>query len=59
VQLLELQKPRDLELGLGQGHISMYNTCRTTSMPNCVTPSSSNMEIWPFEIRVISTFRKA
>jgi len=28
--------PRDLDLGLGQGHISMYNTCRTTSIPDHV-----------------------
>jgi len=46
----------DLDLGSGQGHISMRNTYRTTSMPDHVTLASSSTEIWPFEIRVISTF---
>jgi len=27
----------DLDLGSGEGHISMHNTCSTTSMPNHVT----------------------
>jgi len=60
LQFLELQKPLDLnlDLGLGQGHISMHNTHRTTSTPNRVTLLSSNMEIWPFEVRVISTLRE-
>ena len=49
----------DLDLGSGQGHISMCNTYRTTSMPDHVTVASSSTEIWPFEIRVISTFREA
>jgi len=47
-----------LDLGSGQGHISMCNTYRTTSMPDHATVASSSMEIWPFEIRVISKFRK-
>jgi len=43
---------------LGQGHISIHNMCRTTSMPNHVTLSSSNTEIWPFKIRVILRFHE-
>jgi len=49
-QFSEVQKPRDLDLdlGLGQCHISMNNTCRTTSMPNHLTVAvaSSTSEIW-------------
>jgi len=48
----------DLDLGLGQGHISMHTTYRTTSIRDHVTLASSNTEIWPFESPVISTFRK-
>jgi len=42
--------------GWGQGHISMHNTCRTTTMPNHLTVASSTTEIWPFEFCEISTF---
>jgi len=56
----KVQKPRDLDcdLGSGQGHISMHNTCRTTSMPNLLTVASHTTEIRPFECREISTFRE-
>jgi len=46
------------DLGSGQGHTSMCNTYRTTSLPDHVTLSSSRPEICPFEIREILTFRK-
>jgi len=36
-QFSELQKPHDLDLGLGAGHISMHSTGRTTSIPNRVS----------------------
>jgi len=57
-QLSELQKPRDLDFGVGsgQGHTNMHNTCRTTSMPNHMTVASGSTEIWPFEFGEISTF---
>ena len=55
VQFLEVQKLRDLDLGLGQGHINIYSTCKTTSMPNHVTVASRTTEIWPFEFREILT----
>jgi len=55
LQLLELQKLRDLDLGSGQGHISMHNTCRTTKLPDHVTVVSRSTEIRPFEFREIST----
>jgi len=57
LQLLELQKLRDLDLhlGSGQGHTSMHNTCRTTKLPDHVTVFSSSTEIRPFEFREIST----
>jgi len=58
VQFSELQKLSDLDLGSGQGHISIHNTCRTTSIPNHVTAALCSTEIWPFEIRVISTLCK-
>jgi len=60
VQFSELQKVSDLDLDLvlGQGHINTRNTYRTTSLPDHVTVASSSTEIWPFEIRVISTFRE-
>jgi len=59
-QFSKLQKPRvfDLDFGSGQGHISIHNTCRTTSIHKRVALSSSNAEIWPFEIHVMSTFRE-
>ena len=57
-QFWEVQKSRDLDLdlGSGQGHISMHNTCRTTILPNHVTVFSRSTKIWPFEFREISTF---
>jgi len=57
-QFSEVQKPHDLDLGSGQGHISMHDTCRTTSMPNHLSVASRTAEIWPFEFREISTFRE-
>jgi len=54
-QLSEVQKPPDLDLGSGQGHIIIHSTCRTTSVPNRVTVASQATEIWPFEFREIST----
>ena len=41
--------PRDLDLGSGQGHISMHNTYGTTSRPNHVTvgvKQYGNMDLW-------------
>jgi len=57
-QLSEVQKPHDLDidLGSGEGHICMQNTCSTTSVPNSVTVASHSSEIWPFEFCEISTF---
>jgi len=56
-QLSEVQMVRDLDvdLGLGQGHINIHSTYRTTSMPKHVTVASRTMEIRPFEFREIST----
>ena len=48
----------DPDLVSDQGHISMHNTYRTTSIPDHVTLASSNTVIWPFENAVISTFRE-
>jgi len=58
LQFSEIQNPRDLDLDLGSGqsHISMHNACRPTNMSDRVTVASDSTEIWPFEIRVISTF---
>jgi len=52
-QLSEVQKPHDLDLdlGSGQGHISMHNTSSTTCVPSHVTVASRSTEIWPFEFR--------
>ena len=62
MQFWELQKVSDLDLdlGSGKGHISMRNTYMTTSVPDHARVASSNTDrpIWPFEIRVISTFRE-
>ena len=54
-QLSKVQMLRnlDLDLGSGQGHISMHNTY---SMPNRVTVASRSSKIWPFEFPEISTF---
>jgi len=56
--IFEVQKPCDLDLGSGQGHISMRNTCSTTCMPNHLTVASLSTETWPFEFREIWTFRE-
>jgi len=45
----------DLDLGWGQGHISIHNTCSTSSTPNRATVASRTTEIWPFEFREIPT----
>jgi len=60
VQFAEIDKVSDLDLdlGSGQGHISMRNTYRTTSVSDHVAVASSSTEIWPFEIHVMSTFRE-
>jgi len=50
-QLSEVQMLHDLDLGLGQGHITIHSTCRTTSMTNHVTVASHSTEIWPFKFR--------
>jgi len=47
-QLSEVQMLHDLDLGSGQGHINIHNTCRTTSLPNHVTVASRITEIWPY-----------
>jgi len=59
-QLSEIQMLRDLnlDLGWGQGHINIYSTYRTSSMPNRVTLASRTTEIWPFQCREIWTFGK-
>jgi len=59
-QLSEVQMLRhiDPDLGLGQGHISMHNTCSTTSMPNHLSVASRTTETWIFEFREISTLRE-
>jgi len=56
-QLSEVQMvcDLDLDLGSGQGHISIHSTCRTTSIPKHVTVASRTAEIRPFEFREIST----
>ena len=56
MQFAENEKVSDLDLLSAQGRISMHKTYRTTSVPDHVTVASSSTEIWPFEIRVISTF---
>jgi len=55
----ELQKVSDLDpdIGSGQGHIGIHNTCRTTSIFNHLTIASRTTDIWSFEFREISTFR--
>jgi len=44
-QLSEVQMVRDLDLGWGQGHISIHSMCRTTSVPKDVTVASRTTEI--------------
>jgi len=53
VQFSELQKLSDLDLGSRQ----VTSAC-TISVPDHVTVASSNTDIWPFEVRVLSTFGK-
>ena len=36
-QLSEVQMLRDLDLGSGQGHVSIHSMCRTTCVLNHVT----------------------
>ena len=57
-QLSEVQMLRDLDLdlGWGHGHIIIYGTCRTSSVPNHVTVALCSTEIWLFEFRELSTF---
>jgi len=57
VQFLELQNPRNLDLGSGPDHISMHSTYDTISTLDHVTLTSSNTETWPVEFRIIWTFR--
>jgi len=40
---------RDLDLGSGQGHISIHSTYRTTSVPNHIPVASRTTETWLFE----------
>jgi len=54
--IFEVQKPRDLDLGSGQGHINIHSTCRPTSVPNNVTVVTRSIEIWPFQFHEIWTF---
>jgi len=46
-QSSEVQMVRDLvlDLGWGQGHISIHSTCITSSVPNRVTVASCTTEI--------------
>ena len=55
-QLSEVQMVRDvdLDLGSGQGHISIHSTCMTTCRPNHMTVALRSTEIWPFECCQIS-----
>jgi len=57
-QLSEVQMLRDLDLdlGWGHGHINMYSTCRTSSVPNHVTVASRTTEVRPLEYREIWTY---
>ena len=52
-QLSEVQMLRDLDvdLGSGQGHVSIHSMCTTTCVLNDVTVASRTTEIWPFEFR--------
>ena len=51
-QLSEVQMLRDLDLdlGSGQGHVSIHSMCRNTCMLNHVTVASRNMAISNFDI---------
>ena len=57
-QLSEVQMVCDLDLGSGQGHVSIHSMCRTTCLLNYVTVASRITEIWPFEFRQISILDK-
>ena len=54
-QLSEVQMLRDLDfdLGSGQGHVNVHNTCSTICLLYYVTVVSRTTEIWPFEFRQI------
>jgi len=54
-QLSEVQLVCDLDLVLGQGHINIHNTCKTTSTHKHVTVASCTTEIWPLEFHEILT----
>jgi len=55
-QLSEVQMmcDLDLDLGSGQGHVSIHSMCRTTCVLNHVTVASRTTEILTFEFRRIS-----
>ena len=60
-RFLELQKVSDLglDLGSGQDHIIIHNTCiGLPDMLNHLTAAAHTTEIWPFEYCEISTFVK-
>jgi len=56
-QLSEVQMVRDLDLdlGSGRGYRNIHSTCRTTGLPTYVTVALRSTEIWPFELREVST----
>jgi len=54
-QLSEVQMLRDLDLGSGQGHINIYNTCRTTSTKKHVTVATRTTKIWLVEFHEMWT----
>jgi len=45
----------ELDLGSGQGDMSIHGTCNTAILLNRVTVASRSTEIWPFEFREIWT----
>jgi len=51
---VQMVRDLDLDLGSGQGHVSIHIMCRNTCMLNHVTVASRTAEIWPFEFRQIS-----
>jgi len=59
-QLSEVQMvcDLDLDLGSGQGHVSIHSMRRTTCSLNQVTVASRTTEIWPFEFRQIRYWTK-
>ena len=52
------RSPVTLTLTLDRSKVTSACTCTATNVPDHVTVATRNTEIWPFEIRVISTFRK-